>query len=189
MPAGFPVRKLLFALLLIAITYVAMAFALRAVGLENTHQYVERAGIWAPLVFMLLCAAGLIVAPLSGSSIYIVGGVLFGKTIAFFLSLVATLIGCNVNFWISRRFGRGVASRLMGRSSLEELDQFIHRIKRHHGVFYIALLMPLSQDMVSYAVGLTKVHYTDFVLAMLMITPVIVAFYVFLGTSLLEAII
>lgn len=186
MPKGFPVHKLLLALLFLAITYVVMALALRAVGLDNAQQYIARAGVWAPVVFILISASSLILAPLSGSSVYIIGGALFGKGVAFFLSLIATLIGCNTNFWISRQFGRRVAARFIGHSSMDELDQFTQRIKSHHSVIYMTVMMPLAQDIVSYAVGLTKVPYVQFLIALILSAPVVVGFYIFLGTSLLE---
>jgi len=189
MPARFPIQKILLALLVIATTYVVMALILRAIGLENAHRYIAQAGPLAPLIFIPICAVSLIVAPLSGSSIYIVGGALFGKGYAFILSLVATLIGCNVNFWISRKFGRKVAARFIGHSNMDELDKTIQRIKSHHSVFYMTLIMPLSQDIVSYAAGLTKLRYRDFLIALIISAPIIVGAYIFLGTSLLEALV
>lgn len=189
MPASFPIRKLLLALLVLASTYVIMALALRAIGLENAHRLIAQAGPLAPLIFIPLCAVSLIVAPLSGSSLYVLGGALFGKGYGFVLSLIATQIGCNANFWISRKFGRKVAARFIGHSHMDELDQMIQRIKSHHSIFYMAVIMPLSQDVVSYAAGLTKLRYRDFFLALAISAPVIVGAYIFLGTSLLEALV
>jgi uncharacterized membrane protein YdjX (TVP38/TMEM64 family) len=189
MSASFPIRKILLALLIIATTYVVMALVLRAIGLENAHRYIAQAGPLAPLIFVPICALSLILAPLSGSSVYIVGGALFGKGYGFVLSLAATLLGCNANFWISRLFGRKVAARFIGHSNMDELDQTMQRIKSHHSVFYMAIIMPLSQDIVSYAAGLTKLRYRDFLVALLISAPVIVGAYIFLGTSLLEALV
>lgn len=179
-------RKILAAMLVMALTYAIMALVLRAIGLENAQHYVHQAGIWSPVLFVLLCAASLIIAPLSGSSLYIMGGALFGKETSLLLSYIATLLGCSANFWISRKLGRRVASRFIGRSHLEELDQFTDRIKHHHSVFYMVILMPLSQDIVSYAIGLTKVRYSVFLLALAISGLLIVGAYIYLGTSLLE---
>ncbi|MBE9099387.1 TVP38/TMEM64 family protein [Vacuolonema iberomarrocanum] len=189
MLATFPIRKILLALLVVATTYVVMALALRAIGLENAHRLIAQAGPLAPLIFIPICAVSLILAPLSGSSIYIVGGALFGKGYAFLLSLIATLLGCNANFWISRRFGRKVAARFIGHNNLDDLDQTMMRIKSHHSVFYMTLIMPLSQDLVSYAAGLMKLRYRDFLFALLISAPIVVGAYIFVGTSILEALV
>lgn len=182
-------KRILVTLLFLVILYVGMALALRAIGLENAQNSIKQAGMLAPVLFILICAFSLIIAPLSGSSIFIVGGALFGKETAFLLSWIASILGCSVNFWISRKFGRRVAARLVGKTSLVELDQFMQRLKRQREILYMILLMPLAQDIVSYAVGLTNIKYSHFLIALIISGAGIVAAYIYLGTSLLEALI
>jgi uncharacterized membrane protein YdjX (TVP38/TMEM64 family) len=182
-------KKVLLGLLFVAVIYALMALALRAIGLENAQNFIRKTGNWAPLIFVVLCAISLILAPLSGSSLFVAGGALFGRETGFILSYIATLAGCSINYWISRRFGRGVASRFIGKKNLDELDDFIKRLKSHHSIFYMILIMPLSQDIVSYAVGLTKIKYTHFLIALVISGAVVVSAYIYLGSSLLEALI
>lgn len=169
-----------------AILYAVMVFLLRSVGLENAQQWIQRSGNWAPLLFVLLCACSLIIAPLSGSSLFIAGGALFGKETGYTLSLTASILGCSINFWISRKLGRGIVSHLIGQSSLTELDKLTGRLKGNRGIFYLTLMMPLSQDIVSYAAGLTPISYSRFLIALILSGIVVVAAYIYLGTSLLE---
>jgi uncharacterized membrane protein YdjX (TVP38/TMEM64 family) len=182
-------KKVFLALLFITVIYALMALALRAIGLENAQSFIKRTGAWAPLIFVALCSLSLIIAPLSGSSLFVAGGALFGKETGFILSYVATLIGCSTNYWISRKLGREVASRFIGKKNLDELDSFINRLKSHRSIFYIILIMPLSQDIVSYAVGLTKIKYSHFLISLVISGAGIVAAYIYLGSSLLEALI
>jgi len=186
MKSGFPVRKVILALLIAAITYVAMALALRAIGLDNAQEFINRTGIWAPLVYVILCATSLIIAPLSGGSTYILGGALFGKATGFVLGLIGCLLGCHINFGLSRRYGRKVIARFIGARNVIQLDRMMRRLKSHHSILYLAIIMPLAQDVVSYAVGLTKIPYPNFLLALLLNAPFVVGAYIFLGTSLLE---
>jgi uncharacterized membrane protein YdjX (TVP38/TMEM64 family) len=177
------------ALLLLGVIalYTIMVLVLRMVGLENAQQFIADSGAWAPILFVGLCSLSLIVAPLSGSSLFIIGGTLFGKDTAFFLSFLASILGCSANFSISKRFGRSVVARLIGKSSLNELDRFTSQLAGERGVFYLTLIMPLSQDIVSYAAGLTPISYSRFVIALLLSAIVVVAGYIYLGSSLLEA--
>lgn len=179
-------KQALLALLVFTLIYAAMVLLLRAIGLETAQDKIHQAGVYAPILFVVLCALGLIVAPLSSSSLFVAGGAVFGKETAFLLSFLGTLIGCNVNFWISRKFGRRMASRFIGASNLEALDRSIQRLKAHHSIFYITLMMPLSQDIVSYAVGLTRIQYTHFLVALTIAGVVTVGAYVYIGSSLLE---
>ena len=97
-------KRLLLLLLGFITLYGAMVLLLRWIGLENAQQLVQRSGHWAPLLFILCCAFSLIIAPLSGSSLFIAGGAIFGKQMGFLLSLIATVLGCSANFWISKKF-------------------------------------------------------------------------------------
>ncbi|MGF1676987.1 MAG: TVP38/TMEM64 family protein [Rivularia sp. (in: cyanobacteria)] len=182
-------KKILLASFFVIILYLIMVFALRNIGLDNAQQFIKQTGVWSPIVFIVLCAISLILAPLSGSSLFVIGGTLFGKHNAFLLSYIATIIGCSANFWISRKFGRKVAQRFIGKANLDELDKFINRFKSNRSIFYIIIIMPLSQDIVSYAIGLTKIKYSHFLIALILSSTVIISGYVYIGSSILEILI
>lgn len=182
-------KKLLVALAIVVPLYGGMALALQAVGLENAQTFIRGTGWWAPILYTLLCAVSLIVAPLSGGSLFVVGGALFGKDVAWTLSWYASLVGCSINFWISRKFGRKAVSRFIGQRNLDGLDRFTERFQGKQDILGMIAIMPISQDVISYAIGLTRVPYIRFFIALVISSAVIVAAYIYLGTSLLEAII
>ncbi|MGB3758195.1 MAG: VTT domain-containing protein [Rivularia sp. (in: cyanobacteria)] len=179
-------KKILLAIVFIGIFYLIMALALQTIGLGNAQLFVKQTGVWAPIVFVALCAASLIIAPLSGSSLFVVGGTLFGKHNAFLLSYIASIIGCSANFWISRKLGRKIAQRFIGKANLEELDKFINKLKSSRSILYMTVIMPFSQDIVSYAIGLTKIKYTHFLIALILSSTIVISGYVYIGSSLLE---
>lgn len=179
-------KRILLAFLIVTILYITMAFTLQIIGLDNAQLFIKKTGVWAPIVFIALCAISLIIAPLSGSSLFVVGGTLFGKHHAFLLSYIATLIGCSANFWISRKFGRKVAQKFIGKNNLDELDKFINKLKSRRSILSMIIIMPLSQDIISYAIGLTKIKYTYFLIALILSSTIVVAGYIYIGSSLLE---
>ncbi len=179
-------KNILLAIIFVSVFYLAMVFALQNIGLDNAQLFIKQTGVWAPIVFIALCAVSLIFAPLSGSSLFIVGGTLFGKQNAFLLSYIASIIGCSANFWISRKFGRKIAQRFIGKTNLDDLDKFINRLKSRRSILYMIITMPLSQDIVSYAIGLTKIKYTYFLIALILSSTIVVSGYVYIGSSLLE---
>jgi len=182
-------KKLLIAMGLFLGFYGLAVLVLRAIGLENLQSVIQQLGIWGPVAFVALCTVSMIVAPLSSSSIFVTGGVLFGQQIGFLLSLLASVLGCCVNFWISRKLGRKVAARFIGKNSLDDLDHFTSRLNSHHGIVFMILVLPISQDLLSYAVGLTKVKFWKFFVALVISGIAVVAAYVYLGSGLLEALI
>lgn len=176
-------------ILFFVIFSLVTAFVLRSVGLEDTQELVRRSGVWAPLVFVLLGMVSLILAPISGSTIFITGGLLFGKLNCFLLGYIASLLGCSSNFWISRKWGRKVAARLVGSKSLDGLDRFTQRLQNHQGIFYMILFLPIAQDLVSYAVGLTQIKYWQFFIALLVSSVFLMTLYIYLGSTLVESLI
>ncbi|AFY54539.1 hypothetical protein Riv7116_2002 [Rivularia sp. PCC 7116] len=179
-------KNILLAISFVVVFYLIMALALQTIGLDNAQMLIQKTGIWAPVVFVFLCALSLILAPLSGSSLFVVGGTLFGKHDAFLLSYIASIIGCSINFWISRKLGRRVAQRFIGKENLNELDKFINKFQSSRSIIYMIVIMPLSQDLVSYAIGLTKIKYTHFLIALIFSSTIVIGGYVYIGSSLLE---
>lgn len=179
-------KNIILAIFIVTILYLTMALALQTIGLDNAQMFIKQTGVWAPIVFIFLCAVSLMIAPLSGSSLFVVGGTLFGKHDAFLFSYIASIIGCSANFWISRKLGRKVAQRFIGKANLEELDKFIGKLKSSRSILYMILIMPFSQDIVSYAIGLTKIKYTHFLIALILSSTIVIGGYVYIGSSLLE---
>lgn len=182
-------KKALLAVLFVVGIYALMVVTLKAIGLENVHRSIQQMGMWSPIVFLLICTASMVIAPLSAGSIFVTGGLLFGKPIGFLLSLLGSVLGCTINFWISRLWGRKVVARLVGKSSLEDLDNFTHRLNNRHSILFMTLVMPIAQDMLSYAIGLTQVKFWHFFISMLIGGIAVVAVYIYFGSSLLEALI
>ena len=179
-------KNIILAIFIVTILYLTMALALQTIGLDNAQMFIKETGVWAPIVFIFLCAVSLMIAPLSGSSLFVVGGTLFGKHDAFLFSYIASIIGCSANFWISRKLGRKVAQRFVGKANLDELDKFINKLKGSRSIVYMIIIMPFSQDIVSYAIGLTKIKYTHFLIALILSATIVIAGYVYIGSSLLE---
>ncbi|GEM_PF-5114864 len=166
--------------------YALAVLALRGLGgVAPVQAWLAQFGVYAWLVFVFLSAGSLILAPLSGSSLYVVGGTLFGQPLAFVLSVVATLLGCSVNFWLARCWGRRLVTRLVGTHQVAALDRWFQDLQTHHSIFYMFLVMHLSQDIVSYALGLTRIPYRDFAIALSLSALTIVGFFTYCGSGLL----
>ncbi|MEN9218036.1 MAG: VTT domain-containing protein [Gloeomargarita sp. DG_2_bins_126] len=178
--------RILGAVVVVVGFYALAVLALRWVGITPAREWLAQWGMFSWLIFIGLSAASLILAPLSGSSLYVLGGTLFGQNLAFLLSVTATLIGCSVNFWLARCWGRRLVLRLVGAAQVETLDRWFMDLQSHHSIFYMFLVMHLSQDIVSYALGLTRIDYRDFLIALSLSALTIVGFYIYLGSGVLN---
>jgi uncharacterized membrane protein YdjX (TVP38/TMEM64 family) len=181
--------KIVLAILALSLFYLGIILILRAIGLQNAQSWLQQTGAWAPAVFIVLCAVSLIVAPFSGSSLFVVGGTLFGQEASFLLGYFASVLGCSINFWISRKLGHHFVARFVGKASLHQLNKLTQRLKSHREILYMMIVMLFFQDIVSYAVGLTRIKYRNFLIALLTSGAVVVAGYTYLGSSVLEALV
>jgi len=48
------------------------------------------------------------------------------------------------------------------------------------------LFLFIQQALVSYAIGLTKIKYTHFLIALILSSTIVISGYVYIGSSLLE---
>ncbi len=179
-------RKILLAIALVLGTYGILILGLRWLGLDRVQTAIAHLGVWAPIAFVLVCTLSIVIAPISTTSFFVMGGLVFGQFKGFLLSFLALSLGCCINFWISRKLGRRAAGHLIGHHSLDQLDRFTARLKGHHSILVMMVVLPLSQDLVSYAVGLTRIRFWQFLVAMIASSLVVASTYVYFGTGVVE---
>src|SRR5262245_4734339 len=87
---GRDLTRRMFALLAVVLGFtLAMFVAIDLLGgAGNFAAYVTEAGPWAPLVFIALKASTFVFAPLSGTSLKLASGALFGTWEGMILTLV-----------------------------------------------------------------------------------------------------
>lgn len=123
---------------------------------------VKKAGIFAPLVYVALLSIPSIIAPLSGSPILIAGYILFEEKIIFF-SYLATLIPAIINFYIAKKWGRPLVTKIIGKDDMEKVDKFVQGYGLGSLVF-LRVFVGYLHDFISYAYGLTKMKFLPFII-------------------------
>ncbi|MDA8093469.1 MAG: VTT domain-containing protein [Betaproteobacteria bacterium] len=124
-------------------------------------QAVHSAGILAPLAFMAIYAAAT-VALVPGSVLTLAGGALFGPLAGTFYSLTGATIGATLAFLAGRHMGLDwVRARVGGRAA-----QIIEGVEREDWRFVALMrLVPLVPfNLLNYALGLTRIRLTRYVL-------------------------
>ncbi|MDR1033105.1 MAG: TVP38/TMEM64 family protein [Candidatus Nomurabacteria bacterium] len=142
------------ALAVLAIIFGDDLFALfsQADGVKN---FIRSAGGFGPLVFVALQILQVVIAPIPGQVVGIVGGYLFGWW-GLLLSMIGSGVGYYIVFKIARRFGRPLAEKLFKKDSIKKFD-YITESSGAFILFIIFLLPFFPDDMICYLAGLTKV--------------------------------
>ncbi|MFB6199138.1 MAG: TVP38/TMEM64 family protein [Halobacteriaceae archaeon] len=148
--------------------------------------FVEGFGIAAPIVFISLVAIQVLVSPVPGQIFAIAGGFLFGTIYGTLYSMVGLILGSYIAFMLSRRFGRGFVSRVVGDDRLERFDQLIG--DRAVGILFIAFLVPgLPDDVLCFVGGVTNIKTRQFLLVSIFGRLPSYLLISFLGHELYEA--
>lgn len=103
---------------------------------EALQAFINRFGIMAPFVFMVVQFLQVIFAPIPGEATGFIGGILFGALKGFVLSSVALALGSMANFLIGRFLGRKYVRKLIPEDKLNRFDMFVKR----QGVLVLLIL-------------------------------------------------
>ena len=147
---------LILGLILVAATIWVFRAPLAAIFREREvlHAYLNRYGAWAPVVFMALQAAQVILAPIPGHILAVMAGTLFGPWRGTAYSALGVGAGCAIVLTLSRLCGRPLVRRLLSPGALQRVDGWTAR----HGpvFFFLFFLFPfLPDDLACFAVGLS----------------------------------
>jgi uncharacterized membrane protein YdjX (TVP38/TMEM64 family) len=120
--------------------------------------FVHGFGVWAPVAYVLLQAAQVVLAPVPGQVVGFAGGYLFGAVPGTVYSLVGLTLGSAVAFWLARRYGRPWVGRLVGRERMDRFDDVVARDGRV-AVFLLFLVPGLPDDALCFVAGLTDIRF------------------------------
>ena len=136
----------------------------------------------APILFILIRIVPIVIAPIPGIPVDIVGIFVFGWAMGFVLSVIGVMIGAMVAFWIGRYFRESLIRRFASLQKVREWeDKYSERQKFWALVFVRATTSPFF-DYISYAAGLSKISTTKFFFSTFIVTvPIMFSIYYFGG--------
>ena len=121
-------------------------------------RFLDAAGFWAPLLFMLVYAVGVCLF-IPGTLLTGLGAAIFGAYWGFLYVWIGAMFGASGAFWIGRTLGREFAASLIG-DKLKRYDDAIER-NGFATVLYLRLVYFPFTPM-NFGMGLTKVHFWDY---------------------------
>ncbi|MDY6879459.1 MAG: TVP38/TMEM64 family protein [Thermodesulfobacteriota bacterium] len=125
---------------------------------ETMGRFLDRAGHWAPILFMLIYAVGVCLF-LPGTLLTGLGAAVFGAYWGFLYVWIGAMLGSSAAFFIGRTLGREFASSLIG-DRLKRYDDAIER-NGFATVLYLRLVYFPFTPM-NFGMGLTKVRFIDY---------------------------
>ena len=156
-------------------------YFLGGIDQEQIQAWLERVGIWAPIIYIILYTIGTILI-LPSTPLNLTGGAIFGAWWGTLWTSIAALIAAMVAFAFTRTIGRDlVAQKLAGR--WEAMDGEM----RQGGLFYmfaIRLLPIIPYGIVNFAAGLTSIRWRDYLVGTFLGTVPGILPFVMMGSGL-----
>lgn len=180
-------RKLIrLALMLVVIAGITLAVVYRdrfdAVALE---QWVAGAGGAGPIIFMSVYAIATVFF-MPGSVLTLAGGAIFGPVLGTFYNLTGATLGATLAFVISRYLASDWAERKAG-GRLKQLKEGVEA-EGWRFVAFVRLVPLFPFNLLNYALGLTRIKLSHYLIASyLCMLPGAVA-YTYLGYAGREAV-
>lgn len=173
--------------IVVIITTVGLIILIDAIwDIRELQRIVNEAGVWAPLVYVVLKASTFVIAPLSGASLKVSSGALFGLQNGIIYTLLGDLIGGSINFWIAKSLGRKIIAKIVGSSRIRYIDNLVHQIGGWQALLFARLFLATIYDFISYAAGLASIPFSHYLIVSLLGGLISTSFWVALGSSFAE---
>lgn len=153
-------------------------------GRDQLAEWIEHAGFFAPLVFVLLMAFQIVIAVIPGGPLEITAGILFGGWLGTLLTVVGAFLGTLLVYLLVKRFGRALVHLVISEEKIKTYSVLEDEDKLEFWVFILFLIPGIPKDLLTYIVPLTKIQGRQFlVLSTLARFPALTA-SVLMGSSL-----
>jgi uncharacterized membrane protein YdjX (TVP38/TMEM64 family) len=163
--------------------FIYSIFLVKNDGLKDA---ISDFGIWAPVVIVLLKISTLVIAPLGGTPIYIISGVLFGPLTGFFICLLGDILGSSICFFISRRYGRNVVVYFSGGEMYQSILRVINIITDTKSFIKARLALFSIPEVLAYASGLSQLSFIKFIFLHSLFYVPIDFIFVFFGSQIVN---
>lgn len=149
-------------ILLMVIFVIRYCILYRGLGVDEWRDYILSYGIIAPMIFVAIYTF-LPITFFPASLLTIVAGLSFGVARGSFYTIIASLTGSTLAYFIASYFGKDVVVKLAGKKA-----QWIKSNIEGNGfdtILIMRLLPIVPFNIVSYSAGLAGISYTKYILA------------------------
>jgi len=172
--------------ILLIVLLLAMLAAARADLLDpqNMRDFIVGFGYLAPMAYALIYVIAIFI-PYGTTIMTVTAGLAFGTLWGSLLTFCVTIFASLVPMTVARRLGRDWVERRIGRTRARQYADMINN-NAFLVFFYLRLIPSLPYEMQNYVAGISRISYTQFMLASALGTGPIIFILGFLGDSLTD---
>ena len=133
-------------------------------NLDEVTESIRGYGLWGPVILFLLFILQAFLAFIPGQALMISSGIIYGFFGGFLLTWTSLVLGGQIAFWLSRKFGRPFAEKWIAAETLTRWDK--SAAGQGMAFYVITLVMPfVPNDAMCYVAGLGSMSSKRFLLA------------------------
>ncbi|MFT4261477.1 MAG: TVP38/TMEM64 family protein [Candidatus Woesearchaeota archaeon] len=153
--------------------------------LSEVVQQINEFGRFATIIFILIIALEVVVAPIPSILLYTAGGIIFGSVYGSIIILIGNILGSAIAYYLSKTLLREYFEKKIPEKQLTRFNKYVEK----YGVYAIFLLRvnPLtSSDVFSYIAGLTKLRFWPFIIGTSLGLLPLIFIQAYIGEAILE---
>jgi len=133
---------------------------------------IMHAGIWAPLLFILLQIVQVTFPVIPGGLSTVAAIAMFGAKWGFIYNYLGISIGSITSFFLVRLFGKRLISFFVSKKTMLKYQHYLNGGNKFDRLFAVAILMPVApDDLLCMFAGLTKISVKKFVTIIILCKP------------------
>ena len=160
-----------------------MYFSLKIIGSTDMQERIANFGVFGPILFMLLKASTIIIAPLGGRPLYVVAPSLWGFWMSYLYLFIADTFAYASIFFISRRYGRRVITYFVTERDMHKVDEILDTFGTWK---YFIIARFLASEFAGYAAGLTKIPFYQYMAVVIPANIVAIGFALYIGHTFVK---
>lgn len=139
---------------------------------ENISEFIEKSGIWGPVVFILIQFAQVTLIPIPSTITTIAGFVAFNNVgLVTVYSSIGMITGSMFAFFLGRTFGVKLVVWIVGAKSFNKYQKILRG--RDKMMLFLMFLLPVfPDDLLCLFAGITTMSYGTFFLMQIITRPI-----------------
>lgn len=145
--------------------------------------YIRGLGAWGMVVYFLIQVLQVVILPLPALVCYVPGVAVYGPLAATLLASAGVIVGSLCCYAIGKFFGHRAVVWIAGsKETVEKYTSFLS--KRGKVLFALMQILPFfPDDILCMLAGLTCMNFPFFLGVIVLVRPVIIAMYCYLGSG------
>ena len=170
-----------------AVALISFAFNLNdyksdSERIERLTQVIKNTGKWGMTVYVFIQVLQVVILPLPAVVCYVPGSRIWGAGMATLLASIGVLIGSVIAYVIGRFAGKKAVIWIAGKDTTEKYIKYIGN--RGKVIFVLMQILPFfPDDILCMIAGLTAMNFPFFLAVMVLVRPLIIAAYCYLGSG------